>query len=88
MPEARGYFGPGFDRQTMESLRGTIERRGGFGTTDRRIEREKVQSPSSRGNVFSGIGNGSFESKASERGFTSRQGGGFRSIGRGGGFRR
>ncbi|OHE60725.1 MAG: hypothetical protein A2Z47_16000 [Thermodesulfovibrio sp. RBG_19FT_COMBO_42_12] len=88
MPEARGYFGLGFDRQTMGTLGGTIERRGTLGTTGGRIEYEKVQSPSSRGNVFSGIGNGSFESKASERGFTSRQGGGFRSIGRGGGFRR
>jgi hypothetical protein len=87
-PEARGYFSPGFGRQTKESLRGSIERRGGFGTTGRTIERERVQRPSTRGNAFSGIGNGKFERRASERGFMSRQGGTFRGVGRGGGFRR
>lgn len=87
-PEARGYAGRGFEIQTRESLRSTIERRGGPGTAGGRIERERVQRPSIRGNAFIGIGNGKFERRASERGFTSRQGGVFRGIGWGGGFRR
>jgi len=99
-PEARGYAGRGLDRQTRESPRGTIERgtierRGGPGTTGGKIERERVQRPLIRDNAFSGIDNGKFERKASERGVTSRQkssgslsGGGVRSSGHGGGFRR
>ncbi|MEW6416924.1 MAG: DUF3300 domain-containing protein [Nitrospirota bacterium] len=83
-PEARGYFGPPFDRQTRDVLRGTIERRGWIGTPGGRIERERLQRPTIRGNVFRGIGDGKFERRASERGFMSRQRGGFR----GGGFRR
>jgi hypothetical protein len=92
-PEARGYAGRGFERQTRQSLRGTIERRGSIGTTGGRIERERVQRPSSRGNAFSGIGKGNFEQRASERGFSSRQSGGthggagFRSRGQSGGSR-
>jgi hypothetical protein len=86
-PETRGYAGRSFERQTRESLRGTIERRGVLGTTGGKIERERVQRPSIRGNAFSGVGNGNFERRASERGVTSRQSGGFRSSGQSGGFR-
>jgi hypothetical protein len=92
-PEARGYAGRGFERQTRQSLGGTIQRRGVPGTTGGRIERERVQRPSIRGNAFSGVGNGNFERRASERGFISRQsrgfrsGGGFRGRGQSGGFR-
>ena len=79
-PEARGYTDRDFSRQT-------IERQTSPGTTGGRIERERVQRPStvqrpsSRSNAFSGIGNGNFEQKASERGFSSRQSGGFRGDG-------
>ncbi len=97
-PGARGYEGRGPGRQTREPSGGTIERRGGPGTPrgmpGGKIERERVQRPSitqrppTRGNAFSGIGDGNFERRASERGFTSRQSGGFRGTGgfRGGGF--
>jgi len=95
-PEARGYTGRAFERQTREPSGGTIERRGGLGMTGGRIERESVQRPPTtqrpptRSNAFSGIGDGNFERRASERGFTSRQSGGFRGTGgfSGGGFRR
>jgi uncharacterized membrane protein YgcG len=92
-PEARGYAGRDFERQTREPLRGNIERQGGLGMTGRRIERETVQRPptvqrpSTRSNAFSGIGNGNFERRASERGFSSRQSGGFQGGGQGSGFR-
>jgi hypothetical protein len=86
-PEARGYSGRDFERRTRESSRGTIERPRGIDRTKRMIEREGVQRPSTRGNAFSGIGNWNSERRASERGFSSRQQGGFRSGGefRGGG---
>jgi uncharacterized membrane protein YgcG len=87
-PESRGYFGPPFDRQIRGPLRGTIERRGRVGIPGGRIGSGRLQGPSIRSNVFSGIGNGNFERRASERGFMSRQSGGFRGGGfRGGGFR-
>jgi hypothetical protein len=91
-PEARGYTGREFgrQRQTMEPSRRTIERPGGPGITGGRVEGERIQRPPARGNAFSGVGNGNFERRASERGFTSRQSGGFPGGGRlpsGGGFR-
>jgi hypothetical protein len=92
-PEARGYARQGFERQTRQSSGGTIQRRGVPGTTGGRIERRGVQRPSIRGNAFSGVGNWNFERRASERGGTSRQSGGFlgggefRGSGQSGGFR-
>ena len=80
-PEARGYAGHDFERQR------------GPGKTGGRIERETVQRPSTRSNAFSGIDNGNFEHRASERGLSSRQSGGFhggggsRSGGQSGGSR-
>jgi uncharacterized membrane protein YgcG len=89
-PEARGYTGREFERQTREPLRGTIQRP----AAPRGIVRGGVQrTPTIRGGAFSGIGNGKFENRASERGSSSRQsrsfrGGGFQSGGQRGGFRR
>jgi hypothetical protein len=79
-PEARGYTDRDFSRQP-------IERQRGHGTTGGKIKRETVQRSSSRSNAFSGIGNGNFEQKASERGFSSRQSSGFRGGGQSGGSR-
>ena len=83
-PEARGYSGREFERRTWESRRGTIERPRGIDRPERRIEREGVRRPSSRGDAFRGIGNWNSERRASERGFKSRQSGGSRD---GGGFK-
>jgi hypothetical protein len=83
-PEARGYVGRSFGGQTKGLSGGTIERRGVSGTTGTsgvRIERQQIQKPTVRSNAFSGVGNGNFERKASERGFTSRQSTTFRSTG-------
>jgi hypothetical protein len=89
-PEARGYPGRDFERRTWESPRSPIEKPKDLDRTERRIEREEVKRPSTRGNAFSGIGNWNSERRASERGFSSRQSGGSRSSGgfRSGGFRR
>jgi hypothetical protein len=86
-PEARGYPGPGFERKGREPFRGAIERQGGHEWTDGRIERGEIQRGTTRGNTFSGIGNGNFEHRASERGLSSRQSGGFKAGGQGGRFR-
>ena len=80
-PEALGYAGRDFERHTREPFRGTIQRNVVPNTTDRKIERERVQRESNGGKAFSGIGNGKFEHRASERGFSSRQSGGPRKDG-------
>jgi hypothetical protein len=83
-PEARGYVSRSLKKQTRGLSGGTVERHRGSVTTGVRIKREQIQRPTIRSNAFSGIGNGRFERRASERGFTSRQSSGFRSSG---GFR-
>ena len=96
-PEARGYVGQSLERYHREPSSDTIKKQGGPSTTGGRIEHEKVQRPSmfqkpptvqvptSRSDAFSGIGNGNFERKASERGFSSSQSSGSRGGGQSGG---
>jgi hypothetical protein len=89
-PESRGYVSRSLERkseQTKGLSGGTIERRGVSGTTGTtgvRIERQPIQRQTVRSNVFSGVGNGNFERRASERGFTSRQSTTIRSGGQSG----
>jgi hypothetical protein len=73
--EARGYTGGRIEHETVQ--RPPMEQRP-----------QTVQRRPTRSNACSGIGNGSFERRASERGFSSRQSGGFRSGGQRGGTRR
>jgi hypothetical protein len=85
-PEARGYAGKDFGRQPIERQRGPAMTGGRIRhkgvQRPRSVQRPlTVRRPSPRGNAFSGIGNGNFERKASERGFSSRQSRGFRSGG-------
>jgi Protein of unknown function (DUF3300) len=86
-PGSRGYPSPGVEKQGREPLRGTIERREGPGITGGRMEHGGIERGTIRGNTFNGIGSGNFENRASERGFTSRQSGGFPGGGRGDGSR-
>jgi uncharacterized membrane protein YgcG len=83
-PEARGYTGERIEHKRVQRPQ-TVQRP------------PTVQRPQTRSNAFSGIGNGNFERRASERGFSSQQSGrsqsggqsgGSRSGGQGGGFRR
>jgi hypothetical protein len=85
-PEARGYPGTGFHGRGSEPFRGAIGSPGGHEWSGGRIQRGGTQRGAITGNTFRGIGNGSFENRASERGLSSRRSSGFRAGGRSGGF--
>ena len=73
--ETRGYPGRGIERQVGKPSQRPIERREGAVASPRvRTERQRIQIAPRRDTPFSGIGNGNFERKASERGGISRQG--------------
>lgn len=73
--ETRGYPGRGIERQVGKPSQPPIERREGAVASPRvRTERERIQRIPRRDTPFSGIGNGNFERRASERGGMSRQG--------------
>jgi hypothetical protein len=73
--ETRGYPGRGSERQVRKPSQRPIERREGAVTSPRvRTEQQRIQRIPRRDTPFSGIGNGNFERKASERGGISRQG--------------
>jgi hypothetical protein len=73
-PETRGFPTRSFERRAVEPSRGTVERREQAVAPRVRPERERIERTPSRDTPFSGIGNGNFERKASERGGISRQG--------------
>jgi hypothetical protein len=73
-PETRGYPGRGIERQDGKPSQRLIERREGANRPRVMTERERTQRTLGQDNPFSGIGNGNFERKASERGGISRQG--------------
>lgn len=73
-----------FGVPSSRTFRTSPEARGYIGG---RIQHETIQRPSTRNNAFDGIGNGNFEHRASERGGSSRQSGGFKSGGQSGGSR-
>jgi len=60
-------------RREPKRSRGPVERQDGTGIRRGRTEQERIQTAPRRDNPFSGIGNGNFERKASERGGISRQ---------------
>jgi hypothetical protein len=72
-PETRGYPSRSFERRAVEPSRGPVERREGIGTPGVRPERERIQRAPGRDTPFRGIGEGSFERKAGERGGESRR---------------
>ena len=72
-PETRGYPARSFERKAVEPSRGPIERREGIGTPRIKPERERIQRTPVRDTPFRGIGDGSFERKAGERGSESRR---------------
>ncbi|MEW6107834.1 MAG: DUF3300 domain-containing protein [Nitrospirota bacterium] len=80
-PETRGYPARDIERRAVEPPRMPTERRKDADRHPKRIEREKIQPAPGQYNPFSGIGNGKFERKASERGVKSRQGGEIRRQG-------
>ena len=62
-------------RTERERIQRTDERRKKAGVPGARPERKKLQIPEGRNTPFHGVGNGSFERRASKRGIQSRQGG-------------
>ena len=62
-------------RTERKRIQRTDERRKKAGVPGARPERKKLQIPEGRNTPFHGVGNGSFERRASERGIQSRQGG-------------
>jgi hypothetical protein len=62
-------------RMERERIHRPDERRERAGAPGARPERKKLQIPEGRNTPFHGVGNGSFERRASERGIQSRQGG-------------
>ncbi|MCL4477433.1 MAG: DUF3300 domain-containing protein [Nitrospirae bacterium] len=74
-PEMRGYPGRYIERQDGRPSQIPIERQRDTVRPRLRTERERIQRAPARDNPFSGVGSGSFERKASERGGISRQGG-------------
>lgn len=62
-------------RIERERIQRPEERRERAGAPRARPERKKLQIPEGRNTPFHGVGNGSFERRASERGIQSRQGG-------------
>jgi len=80
-------------KMERERIQRTQERRESAGTRGARPEGKKLRIPEGRNTPFHGVGNGSFERKASQRGIQRPRGGGSRSSGQGsarqgGGFRR
>ena len=76
-PEMRGYP-PGHierRRRTVAPPRSPVEIREGIGAPAIKPGRERIQRAPRRDTPFSGIGGGSFERKAGERGGESRRGG-------------
>lgn len=71
-PETRGYP-KSFEKGAMEPSRSPVERREGIGTPRVRPEQEKIKRTPGRDTPFRGIGDGSFERKAGERGGESRR---------------
>lgn len=72
-PETRGYPARGFERKAVEPLRGPIERREVIVTPRIRPKLEGIQRTPLRDTPFRGIGDGSFERRAGERGNESRR---------------
>jgi hypothetical protein len=72
-PEARGYPSRSFEKRAMEPSRGSVGRRDGIDTHRVRPEQEKIQLTPRKDTPFRGIGDGSFERKAGERGGESRR---------------
>lgn len=72
-PESRGYPSRSFERRTIKPSRGPVDRRESIGTPGARPERERIQRTPGRDTPFRGIGNGSFERRAGERGNESRR---------------
>jgi hypothetical protein len=66
--------GRGIEKQETRPSRGAIERRSGAGVRQEKTQQNRIQTIPRRDTPFSGVGNGSFERKASERGGISRQG--------------
>jgi len=62
-------------RTERKRIQRTDERRKKAGVPGARPERKKLQIPEGRNTPFHGVGNGSFERRASKRGIQSRQGG-------------
>lgn len=62
-------------KREHERIQRSDERRKRAGTPEAGSERKKLQIPEGRNTPFHGLGNGSFERRASERGIQSRQGG-------------
>jgi hypothetical protein len=101
-PETRGYPGSGIERQDVKPSQRPIERREGADRPRVMTEQERIQRTPRRETPFGGIGDGSFERRAGQRGGESRrsgeirrpggetrqQGGGPRGSGKGGGPRR
>jgi hypothetical protein len=72
--ETRGYPGRGSESRVGKPSQRPIERREGAVVSPRvRTERQRIQLAPRRDTPFSGIGNGNFERRASERGGMSRQ---------------
>jgi hypothetical protein len=102
VPWGRTEPSGGYKRGASESSQRSVERKEGAAVPWGRTEPQRIQQTPMRDTPFRGIGNGSFERRASERGGESRrsveptrsgssirqQGGGFQGSGRGGGFRR
>jgi hypothetical protein len=102
VPRVRTEPSGDYRRGTSEPSRRSVERREGVAVPRVSPEPQRMQQIPMRDTPFRGIGNGSFERRASERGGESRrsveptrpgssirqQGGGFQGSGRGGGFRR
>lgn len=82
-PEIRGYPERRFERREPDRSRGAVERRERSITPGARPDRGRIQVPQRGDTPFRGIGEGSFERKAGERGGESRRGGEFRVPGSG-----
>jgi len=62
-------------KMDRERIQRTEERRERGGAPEAKSESKRLQIPEGRNTPFHGVGNGSFERRASERGIQSRQGG-------------
>ena len=72
-PETRGYPDTRIERQDRRASPGPAKRIGRTVTPGVKPEREKIQHAPGRDTPFRGIGDGSFERKAGERGGESRR---------------
>jgi hypothetical protein len=78
-PATRGFSGRQIDRRTPG---GAFDRREGIVTPGGRADRERINRGPGRDTTFRGIGQGSFERRAGERGVESRRSGEARRPGR------